>query len=261
MRAVCSSVTTGASAVLMRFACATAILIRMIPAHDEVGWGQRASEVGSLLAAAVLIGIHIERLVAAPSTWTLAIAAAAGAVFADFISGLVHWFADTWFEETMPILGRRLLRPFRVHHVNPDDFLRRDFIDTNGDVSMVILPLLLAIFLFPPSSFAAVLLLSMCIVGWPTNQVHQWAHMPDAPRAVAWLQSRRILLSGADHRMHHRPPYVEYYCIATGWLNRLLTAIRFFRRLEAAITHFTGLRPREDDGRFIESVCEGRVRG
>src|SRR5437867_3471732 len=162
-----------------------------VPAHDEIGWGQRISEIACLVATAALIGLHLHRLFAARLQWSwpAVLAAGCGAIYADFMSGLVHWFADTWFEETMPILGRRLLRPFRVHHVNPDDFLRRNFIDTNGDVSMVMIPLLVAIFLFPPSSFAAVLLLSMCIVGWPTNQVHQWAHMPDAPRAVAWLQS------------------------------------------------------------------------
>jgi ubiquitin-conjugating enzyme E2 variant len=233
----------------------------MVPAHDEIGWGQRVSEAGSILAAVALIVIHLSRLFHAQLTWPLLIVAIFGAVSADFSSGLVHWFADTWFEETMPILGRRLLRPFRVHHVNPDDFLRRNFIDTNGDVCMVILPLLLAIFLFTPSSFASVFLLSMCIVGVPTNQVHQWAHMPRPPRVVAWLQSRNILLSRSDHRMHHRPPYVEYYCIATGWLNRPLTAIRFFPRLEALITRLTGLQPREDDTRFVASVRTGHARG
>ena len=205
-----------------------------------------------MIAAAVLIGMHVRRFGAMHSTWSILLAIVAGAIFADFVSGLVHWFADTWFEETMPILGRRLLRPFRVHHVNPDDFLRRNFIDTNGDVSMVMLPLLLSIYLAPP--IAGVFLLSACVAAWPTNQVHQWAHMPDPPRAVAWLQSKGVLLSGDDHRKHHEPPYVDYYCIATGWLNRPLTKIQFFRRLEALVTRVTGLEPRVDDTRFIESV-------
>jgi ubiquitin-conjugating enzyme E2 variant len=220
------------------------------PAHDEIGLGQRASELASMLAAAALIVHHMTRL--ATPHWWFAVAIPAGAVFADLISGLVHWFADTWFEETMPVLGRRLLRPFRVHHVNPGDFLRRNFIDTNGDVSMVMLPLLLSIYILPAP--IAVFVLSACIVAWPTNQVHQWAHMPDPPRAVAWLQEKGILLSFEDHRKHHEAPYVDYYCIATGWLNRPLTRINFFRRLEAFITRTTGLEPRVDDTRFAESV-------
>jgi hypothetical protein len=227
-----------------------------VPAHDEIGWGQRLSEVASIVVAGMLIGIQLSRLNAASFwwSWRLTAAVACGALFADFMSGLVHWFADTWFEETMPILGRRLLRPFRVHHINPDDFLRRNFIDTNGDVSMVLIPLLLSIYLVPLTTVAgywcAVFLLTCCMVAWPTNQVHQWAHMPSPPRFVRWLQSAGILLSRRDHRRHHDPPYIEYYCIATGWLNRPLTAIGFFRRLEAFVTRVTGLQPRKDDTEF-----------
>lgn len=235
-----------------------------VPAHDEIGWGQRISEIACLAGAAVLIGFHLDRLLAErlEFSWPDVLAAGCGAIFADFMSGLIHWFADTWFEETMPILGRRLLRPFRVHHANPDDLLRRSFIDTNGDVSMVLIPILLSIHVFPlTSSFGhlcAVFLLSACIVAWPTNQIHQWAHMPRPPRAIGWLQSKGILLSGADHRRHHEAPYMEYYCIATGWLNRPLTAVHFFRRLERLVTRLTGLQPRQDDTRFIDTARKGR---
>ena len=62
---------------------------------------------------------------------------------ADFGSGLVHWAADTWGRDDLPVIGRRLLVPFRVHHVNPDDFLRRRFVDTNGDVAFLAVPVLL----------------------------------------------------------------------------------------------------------------------
>src|SRR5437868_7988874 len=118
-----------------------------LPAHDKIGAGQIVCEAGCIVLAAVLIAVHINRLIATGSSWSwpLCLAAAGGIILADFLSGILHWFADTWFDESMPILGRRLLRPFRVHHVNPDDFLRRNFIDTNGDVAMmcdlVILPL------------------------------------------------------------------------------------------------------------------------
>ena len=36
-------------------------------------------------------------------------------------------------------IGPRLLVPFRVHHVNPEDFLRRRFVDTNGEVAAITL--------------------------------------------------------------------------------------------------------------------------
>ena len=62
---------------------------------------------------------------------------ASGVLIADFGSGLVHWGADTWGRDDLPVIGPRLLVPFRVHHVNPEDFLRRNFADTNGDVALI----------------------------------------------------------------------------------------------------------------------------
>src|SRR5438132_7382097 len=158
-----------------------------LPAHDEIGWGQIAFEAGSIAGAAALIVIHINRLIVTDLSWSwpLLLAVACGAICVDFASGILHWFADTWFQETMPFLGRRFLRPFRVHHVNPDDFLRRDFIDCNGDVAMLTIMVLLGALLIPLTSeigrWGAVFLVSFSLFALPTNQVHKWAHMPRPP--------------------------------------------------------------------------------
>jgi hypothetical protein len=39
-------------------------------------------------------------------------------------SGIVHWSADTWGRDDLPVVGQRLLVPFRLHHVDPDDLWR-----------------------------------------------------------------------------------------------------------------------------------------
>ena len=226
-----------------------------LPRHDEIAGVQRAVELGSIAAAAALLAWQAGRLaLAAPPHAGLLLAAAAGVLAADLASGIVHWTADTWGSETLPILGRRVLRPFRVHHVNPDDFIRRDFVDTNGDVSMLVVPFLATAAVVPVdgvgSAALATGLVSFAGAGWLTNQVHQWAHLPHPPRAVAWLQRRGVLLSPSAHGRHHRPPYAANYCIATGWLNRPLAAIRFFPRMERLVTCLTGLRPRSDDASF-----------
>lgn len=227
-----------------------------LPAHDEIGWGQRALELACILATASLLASHVLRLAGTPGivAWWHPLVVVVGMLSADFVSGMIHWTADTWFEETMPLLGRRFLRPFRVHHVNPDDFLRRNVIDTNGDVSMLVIPALIAAFWIPldvvGGQVAAVFVLSFAAAAWPTNQVHQWAHRPHPPRLVRWLQDYGIILSRAEHSRHHRHPYAMNYCIALGWLNRPLTAIDFFRRLERLVTLLTGLQPRSDDAGF-----------
>jgi len=182
----------------------------------------------------------------------------AGFVAADFLSGLIHWTADTWFRDTMPMLGQRLLKPFRVHHVNPDDFLRRNVLDTNGDVAFIVIPFLIAVFWIstaaPWSAALAVYVVSFCAAGLPTNQVHQWAHMKDPPTVIRWLQASRLILNRRAHLQHHKAPHIDNYCITLGWCNPLLTAIDFFPRLERTVTRLTGMQPRHDDQKYYAAL-------
>ncbi|MEX2142138.1 MAG: fatty acid desaturase CarF family protein [Pirellulales bacterium] len=185
--------------------------------------------------------------------WTL-LFVPLGMATADLLSGLIHWAADTWGSETMPILGRRLLHPFRVHHVNPGDFLTRRFLDTNGDVAMIVMPFLASIFWIPlhmaAGQSAAAFMLGLCGVGLFTNQVHQWAHMSCPPHPVRLLQYCCLILSRRVHERHHLSPHVTDYCIATGWCNGPLNRLDFFRRLESAVTWMTGIEPRADERSF-----------
>lgn len=215
-----------------------------LPQHDVMSPAVRSIEAASIVAAWGLVLVHAIRLWSA-ATWLWPLAIAAGMFAADLFSGIVHWSADTWGREASPVIGRRFLRPFRVHHINPDDFLRRDFIDCNGDVAMFTLPFLLAIFAIPAGA-GAILLLAFCAAALPVNQIHQWAHMGRPPRIVERLQRAGVILSRRAHARHHVEPHTVNYCIANGWCNRILSAIGFFPRLESAITALTGRQPRHD---------------
>jgi ubiquitin-conjugating enzyme E2 variant len=209
------------------------------------------------VAAAGVVAVAVRLVTAADlSYWWTAPALLAGVLAADFGSGLVHWGADTWGRDDLPVIGPRLLVPFRVHHVNPDDFLRRSFVDTNGDLALLAAPMLGALYLVPvdtPSGSALSLFgLSFCCAAMLTNQIHQWAHMPSPPALVRWLQDAGLLLGRAEHARHHDRPYHARYCITTGWCNRPLDAIGFFRVAEDMITRVTGVRPRQDDRRYEE---------
>jgi ubiquitin-conjugating enzyme E2 variant len=208
-----------------------------------------AAAVLTALGARIATGVDLAR-------WWVPLAFVGGIGAADFGSGIVHWAADTWGRDDLPVIGHRLLVPFRVHHVNPDDFLRRRFIDTNGDIACLTVPVLLGLCLVPLDTGwggpLAVFGFGLCGIGVMTNQIHQWAHMPSPPPAICALQFGGVLLGRADHAAHHDRPYDAHYCITTGWCNRPLEAIGFFRRLETAITRLTGARPRDDDQRYEE---------
>lgn len=232
-----------------------------LPRHDDFSLARRALEVAAIASAVCLIAVHLVRLFMMPAfEWRLIFVAVVGALGADLVSGIVHWAADTWGRETLPIIGRRLLRPFRVHHVNPDDFAGRRFLDVNGDVAIIVCLILAPALVVPLSTpvgrIADVFVVAFCLIGLPTNQVHQWAHIRRPPAPVRWLQQVGIILSPGEHARHHVAPYAEQYCIATGWCNRVLAAIGFFPRLERLITRVAGIEPRADDLAFQTSTLK-----
>ena len=208
-------------------------------------WMGTAALLLATLAARIVTNVDLRQ-------WWVPAALFGGIVAADFLSGIVHWAADTWGHADLPIVGPRLLLPFRVHHVNPDDILRRRFLDANGNVAAVTIPVLLLLLLVPFDHYAPVAVgaLGLCAFGMMTNQIHQWAHMPTPPRPVRALQKLGILLKPAAHAAHHCGGYDRHYCITTGWCNRPLEAIDFFGLLERAVTHITGTLPRADEHRF-----------
>jgi plasmanylethanolamine desaturase len=226
------------------------------PALSDTTRGQLTISALSIAAVSLLLGSLAWRIAMRLDLWEwwLALVFLAGIAAADFGSGLVHWGADTWGRDDCPLIGPRLLVPFRVHHINPDDFLRRRFIDTNGDAALVVTPIVVALLAIPLDTSrglaTAVFGFALCATGSMTNQIHQWSHMPSPPRPIRLLQSCRLLLGRAEHAAHHLRPYDRHYCITTGWCNRPLEAIAFFSRLEVAITRATGAMPRDDDRRY-----------
>ena len=238
-----------------------------IAAHDEVPRWQRIFWGVIIVAAVGTAAGCVFRIATEFDVWQwwVPVAFVAGIAAADFGSGLVHWAADTWGRDDFPVIGSRLLVPFRVHHINPDDFLSRHFLDTNGDVAAAALPVLVYLFFVPlGSDWGEALVVfgtGLCAVGMFTNQIHQWAHMPCPPRAVSFLQATGILLGRVDHRAHHARPYNGHYCITTGWCNRPLERLGLFRALETLITRISGAQPRQDDDRYEQRYGTGRLIG
>lgn len=230
--------------------------------HDasslEAGYtaGHRRYEIGGMLLSTTLAVLLSVRVAACPrlSGWWVPLAALIGLLFADFLSGFVHWMFDTWGSVDTPVFGRLAIRTFRHHHVDEKAITRHDFIETNGHNFGLTVILtgsgLLGVHAETATmvgTFVGMCLLAATVFVSITSQVHKWAHMDRPPRVIKALQSARLLLSPDHHAAHHAAPYNRNYCITVGWLNGPLRAVRFFETLERVITAVTGAVPREDD--------------
>jgi plasmanylethanolamine desaturase len=208
-----------------------------------------ASIVAYSLTMAALAAHIAQRSIASP--WLALTSLMVGFVLADFVSGFVHWAADTWGTPDWPLIGRALIRPFREHHVDQKEITRHDFVETNGNNCFIsIAPTVGAALLPSPGAgwfFLAAAMFSMSFAIFGTNQFHKWAHMDEPPRVARVLQRAGLILPPEHHEVHHTAPYAKYYCITVGWLNEALFRLRFFPLLERIVTALTGLLPREDD--------------
>eukprot|EP00755_Sulcionema_specki_P001766 Sspe_Gene.117464::Locus_108667_Transcript_1_3_Confidence_0.500_Length_931::g.117464::m.117464/K20656/TMEM189; transmembrane protein 189 len=187
---------------------------------------------------------------------TLIMSIFAGVLVSDFMSGLVHWGADTWGSINTPVLGT-FIRSFREHHVDAMAMCNHDFIETNGDNHLICLPCLAWLTAVPislegsfvcPGSYAwFVYCLVLTLFVAYTNQTHKLAHQIRPHPVARLLQNCHIILTRQGHAIHHQGLHDKHYCITVGWLNPALDAIDFWRKLEWAIERTTGYIPREND--------------
>lgn len=185
----------------------------------------------------------------------LVLASFLGFLSMDFLSGMFHWAGDTWGSVHWPVIGPTVLRTFREHHVDPEAITRHDVIEVNATSCMIAIPWL-AWGLWGNASlfgqaFAAAIGLSAVL----TNQIHSWAHRPSNPWWIRALQKSGLILSPEGHALHHEKPFLDHYCITTGWLNKPFARIGFFRGLEWVIAKVTGAEPRAEDRRAEQAVA------
>lgn len=210
--------------------------------------------VGAFALFAGVLGSHVaDGLVGAPwSALGLVPVAALGLLSADFVSGLVHWLADSYWRADTPFWGPKFVAPFREHHVDPLAITRHDFVEANCDNCLVSLLVLVPAALWLPVGespwmtwFGAYVLLFACSV-LLTSLAHGWAHMDQPPPAVARLQAMGLLISKESHHHHHLAPHKTHYCITGGWLNPLLDRTRFFRHLDRVMIRLGAPRAEHD---------------
>ncbi len=218
----------------------------------------RALEIGGIATFAGLEGWLAVRLwhatASLESVLTLTLAAVAGYLAADFGSGVAHWAFDRYGTEQTPVVGQNFIKPFREHHVDPKGMTLHDFVETNGNNCIATAPVvalgLTADLTSQHGLFAAMFCGAMSLFVFGTNQFHKWSHEDALPAWVRGLQRAHLILGVRHHDVHHTPPFDRYYCITSGLLNPLLTAVRFFPRMEGLIFRLTGVRAGQGDAQY-----------
>lgn len=164
-----------------------------------------------------------------------------GYLAADFVSGTLHWFCDTFFNAKAPLIGQFLIQPFRDHHVHPHRITEYDLLSQDSSNYFIVLPPLLFAWSSggpDPTSWLAVAthaaLFGFAVGSIGTNLFHKWAHAEQVPVGVRWLQRHRLILPPEVHRVHHRD-YRRSYCVTSGWMNGILNAVDFFPQAERLI--------------------------
>jgi plasmanylethanolamine desaturase len=209
-----------------------------------------AYERGATLAFALLFVAAVVPLPGAVDTAgevaAVAVAMLAALVACDVVSGVVHWACDRFFAEDTPIIGTALIAPFREHHVDQLAITRRGFCEVNSSNMVAVIPLVAgASWAAPADDGVIALAVRVAVTTFAlgialTNQIHQWAHRREVPRAVRWLQRRGLILTPAHHARHHADTRARAFCITTGWSNHALDAVEAFPRLERIVRRIDG---------------------
>lgn len=178
-----------------------------------------------------ILWVHQNDSVPEQRAWLILLVLIAAWLAADFVSGFVHFLADSFGSVETPFFGKTFVYPFREHHIDPLAITRHSYLETNGANSIISLPVLAAVLLTTEPENNPLMRLWVCFfLGaiFLTNQIHKWSHMPVAPALPRLLQRCHIILTPQGHAVHHVPPHSDYFCITNGWLNPFLAKIRFF---------------------------------
>lgn len=194
------------------------------------------------LTAAVFAKVGIAAY-QSPATAGASLAAIiAGYLFADFGTGVYHFFVDNYGNEKTPVVGYQIAA-FQGHHKSPWTITARDFANNLYRLTVPTSPQMLALLLLPIPPAVAAGLASALFFIVASQELHKQAHMQRPDPYARWLQDRGLAISRREHGLHHSAPYDGHYCIVSGLWNPLLDNTNFFRRLEAFIYRTNGVEP------------------
>lgn len=79
--------------------------------------------------------------------------------------------------------------------------------------------------------FGSVFLLALGVFTILAQVPHYFAHVPNPPKIVVWLQEAGLMIHPDHHAGHHNGTFDQNYCILTGWNDIWLNkVIKYFEK-------------------------------
>jgi hypothetical protein len=231
--------------------------------HEGVPAGTSTPLQKALLAAEVSASaLAVHSIGNLQHGWKFALAAGLGYVgyqLADFGGGDQHHSLDNYGDENTPFFGTQI-RDFQSHHKFPAAAGQRTVPDLMAPLTVVGIPLMLAISKIPQDWWAVKAGLVGLAAGFVLNPIgHKYAHMKlERPQlrlkweqlrdnfeyyAVMGLRLGGFFIDPRDHAVHHRQPHDENYAVMSGLTNRIADRSGYYRKKEKFLFKTFGLVP------------------
>ena len=177
-------------------------------------------------------------------SWLVLPALFLGYLLADFITGTIHWFCDTFFDEETPVIGNFIIYSFREHHSHPLLITKDKFIEQDTTSFFIFMPFLyfatfteISYLNSPNSIYGHFILIGVCIGTFCTNLFHKWAHQRNQNFIIKKMQKSGLILNPNSHKKHH-VDHSKGYCVTSGLMNPILDYVKFYPNLERFIRFF-----------------------
>ncbi len=162
----------------------------------------------------------------------------------DFISGVIHWWEDTYGNPNWGFgIGKYLIIPNLIHHLKPRDFIRRPYYTRN-------FPAIIVSFLFSAIVYLICrdwrVAFFVFLYGSQSVEIHAINHRTDKENGkfLILLQRSGLIQSKRHHANHHIKPNDADFCLMTNWVNPILNKINFWQNLEVLVLVLLKIAPR-----------------
>lgn len=152
-------------------------------------------------------------------------------IAADFITGIIHWWEDTYGNPNWPLLGKYVVEPNLVHHKQPNKLLEGSYWNRINTSFIAAAAIGAILWLLGLRFWQIYVCLLFCTQG---NEVHAMSHRPDriTSKFTEWMQKSGLFQNKRSHRWHHKAPYETNFCIMTDYVNPIVNKLDLWKKLE-----------------------------